>query len=338
MGAMPSSVPLVHVRRGGRLESVHCGSFVLLDGEQIIEAAGDPHHVAYYRSTAKPFQAMVAVTSGAADRFGLTPEELAIAAGSHNASARHLAVVRSILAKAGVGEDALRCGGHWSIDPKLTRQQAVEHGADLATLPRIWSNCSGKHAGMLAAARALGASLHDYLDPAHPVQREIVAIVAACAGLAVEDVGLAIDGCGAPIHALSVEAMARSLLRLGRPQGLEARFADAAERVGAAMSQHPDMVAGEGRFDTDLMTSCATRILSKGGAEGVHGVAVPERGLGLAVKVDDGSDRGYRQLVIALLLRHGVLTHAEAEGLAERHGRTIRNWAGTEVGRLEVVV
>jgi len=338
MGAMPSSVPLVHVRRGGRLESVHRGSFVLLEGDRILEAAGDPHHVAYYRSTAKPFQAMVAVTSGAADRFGLTDEELAIAAGSHNASPTHLAVVRALLAKAGVDEDALRCGGHWSIDARRARQQVVEHGVDLAPIPRIWSNCSGKHAGMLTAARALGAPLADYLDPAHPVQAEITRIVAAFAGLTVEEVGLATDGCGAPIHALTVEAMARSMLRLGCPTDLEDRYADAATRLGAAMTAHPVMIAGDGRFDTDLMTSAATRILSKGGAEGVHGIAVPERSLGLAVKVDDGSDRGYRQLVIALLLRHGVLTHTEAEGLAERHGRTIRNWAGTEVGRLEVVV
>ncbi len=335
---MSTSVPLVHVRRGGRLESVHCGSYVLLDGDQIVEAAGDPHHVAYYRSTAKPFQAMVVLTSGAAERFDFTAEEVAIAAGSHNASPHHLGVVRSMLAKAGVPEDALGCGGHWSIDPELARRQAREYGTRPDPLPRIWSNCSGKHAGMLAAARALGASLETYLDPDHPVQAQITGIVAAFAGLAVEDVGVATDGCGAPIHAVSVEAMARSMMRLGNPAGLEARYAEAAERMGAAMSAHPEMIAGDGRFDTDLMTSSSVRLLSKGGAEGIHGIAVPERQLGLAVHVDDGNDRGYRQLVIALLLRRGVLTQEEADGLAERHGRTIRNWTGAQVGALEVVI
>ncbi|MDJ0523654.1 MAG: asparaginase [Planctomycetota bacterium] len=335
---MSTSVPLVHVRRGGRLESIHCGSFVLLDGEQIIEAAGDPHHVAYYRSTAKPFQAMVAVTSGAAEQFGFTSEELAIAAGSHNASPHHLGVVRSILAKAGVDESALGCGGHWSIDPELARRQAREYGTRKDPLPRIWSNCSGKHAAMLAAARALGAPLDTYLDAQHPVQHEITAIVAAFAGMAVQDIGVGMDGCGAPIHALPVRAMARSLMQLGRPEDLPERYRVAGERVGAAMSEHPEMIAGKGRFDTDLMENSAQRILSKGGAEGIHGIAVPERHLGLAVHVDDGNDRGYRQLVIALLLRHGVLTEEEADGLAERHGRTIRNWTGAKVGELQVVV
>jgi L-asparaginase II len=338
MDAMSTSVPLVHVRRGGRLESVHCGSFVLLDGEQIIEAAGDPHHVAYYRSTAKPFQAMVAVTSGAADRFGFTPEELAIAAGSHNASPHHLGVVRSILDKAGVDKSALGCGGHWSIDPELARRQVREFGTRPDPLPRIWSNCSGKHAAMLAAARATGAPLETYLEPTHPVQQEITAIVAAYAGMHVEDVGLGTDGCSAPAHAVSVLAMARSLMHLGRPEGLAEPYREAGLRIGAAMSAHPEMVAGEGRFDTDVMTTASARILSKAGAEGIHGIAVPDRHFGLAVQVDDGSDRGYRQLVIALLLRHGVLTQDEADGLAERHGRTIKNWTGVQVGELQVVV
>lgn len=335
---MSTSVPLVHVRRGGRLESVHRGSFVLLDGEQIIEAAGDPHHVAYYRSTSKPFQAMVAVTSGAADRYGLTPEELAIAAGSHNAAPHHLGVVRSILDKAGVDKSALGCGGHWSINPPLARRQAREFGTRPDPLPPIWSNCSGKHAAMLAAARAMNAPLDTYLDPSHPVQQEITAIIAAFAGMQVEDVGLGTDGCGAPTHAVSVLNMARSMMQLGRPETVAEPYREAGVRIGDAMSANPDMVAGEQRFDTDLMEAASMRILAKAGAEGIHGLAVPDRHFGLAVQIDDGSDRGYRQLVIALLLRHGVLSQEEADGLAERHGRTIKNWMGAEVGALHVVV
>lgn len=335
---MPSSVPLIHIRRGGLVESVHHGSFVLMEGDEVIAAAGDPGHVEYFRSTAKPFQAMVAITSGAVERFGLTPEELALAAGSHNAEPRHVEVARGILAKAGIDEAALGCGGHWSINPERAREQVVEVGADADPLPRVWSNCSGKHAIMLAAARAMDAPLDAYLQRDHPVQQEITATLAAFSGVASNDIPLGTDGCGAPAHALSTEAMARALVRLGDPTAMDAPYVACANQIADAMAAHPDMVGGTKRFDTDLMTSSAVGLLAKAGAEGIHGVTVPSCRLGLAVQVDDGSDRGYRQLVIELLLRRGVLTDDEAAGLRERHGATIKNWMGDEVGRLEVAV
>jgi len=337
--ARSAAPDLVHVHRGDLVESVHRGTFVVLEGETTLLSAGIPELVTYYRSTAKPLQALAVVTSGAADRFGFDDEALAIAAGSHNASPRHLAVVADMLAKLGLDESHLGCGGHWSIDAKLARHQCAQHGPDLDPLPPLWSNCSGKHAGMLAAARSLDAPTEGYLAFDHPVQEEIHRLVAAFGGVPVESLVLAVDGCGAPAHGLSVHAMAHSMQRLGSPGAeLAPADAEAARRVGAAMTLHPDMVAGEGRFDTDLMKTAGTRILAKAGAEGVHGLAVPDRNLGLAVKVEDGKDRGYRQLVIELLRRLEVLSDAEADALAERHGRTIRNFAGTAVGRLEVVV
>lgn len=334
---MSTSVPLVRVLRGAVEESVHRGSYVLVEGDRVVEAVGRADQVVLYRSTAKPFQAMVAVTSGAADRFGLEQAELAIAAGSHNASEAQLAVVRSLLRKAGVSEDLLVCGGHWSIDPARAQAQVIEHGLDLASLPAVWSNCSGTHAAALAAARARDLPLESYAERDHPVQREIHEIVAACAGLPPSEVQLETDGCDMPIAGLTLRAMARSLSSLGRPAGLPAPLAEAARRVGAAMSACPLMVGGEGRFDTDLMTFSRQRVLSKGGAEGVHGLALPDRGLGLAVKVDDGNDRGYRILVIEILRRLGALAEEAADRLAERHGRTVRTKAGVPVGRLEVI-
>lgn len=334
-----ASVDLVHVLRGNLVESVHRGSVVVMEGDRTLLSVGDPERVVYYRSTAKPLQALVVVTSGAADRFGFDDEELAIVAGSHNASPHHLDVVRSVLDKAGLDESALLCGGHWSIDTKLARRQCAEHGADLDPLPAIWSNCSGKHAGMLAAAKALDVPTEGYLSHDHPVQVAITDVIAAFGGVASATVALGFDGCGAPVHAVDLNAMAASMVRLGRPDGaLAATLSEAAMRLGKAISAHPDMIAGEGRFDTDLMQTASKRILSKGGAEGVHGISVPDRGLGIAVKVDDGKDRGYRQVLIELLRRYDVLSDAEAAALAERHGRTIRNFGGSEVGRLEVAI
>jgi len=335
---MAQPVPLVRVLRAGRLESRHFGSFAIWQDGRVLRAAGDVERPVFYRSTAKPFQALVAVTSGAADRFGLVPKELAVATGSHNAQPEHLEVVRSILAKAGVPEDALRCGGHFSIYPKEAARQHKSLGEGAHLLPAIWSNCSGKHAAFLAAAKALDAPLEDYLEPSHPVQREVQRHVAAFTGQEAASIPTGVDGCGAPIQAVPLVAMARSLALLARPDGVEPALAAAARRVVAAMAAHPRMVAGEGRFDTDLMTTAKGRVVAKGGAEGVQGVWVPERGLGLAIKVEDGNDRGQHLVVIALLREMGLFTEEEAEGLSARHGSVLKNHAGREVGRVEVAL
>lgn len=334
---MASPIPLVHVLRGGRIECIHHGSYVLVQDGLVLESAGKPTRAAYFRSTAKPFQSMACVLSGAADQFDFTPAMLALAAGSHNGEPEQVAVARAMLEQAGVDEDALQCGGHRSIDSKTARQQIVELGPE-APFPAVWSNCSGKHASMLASAVADGAPLGTYLDPVHPVQLRITDIIARCAEVDPAHIGIGVDGCGAPVHDLPLVAMARAMHRLGCPDGLPEAMADAARRVAAAMSAHPGMVGGLRRFDTDLMETAGAVLLAKAGAEGVHGVAVPHRKLGLAVKVEDGSDRGYRQVVIELLRRHGALTTAEADALSERHGRTVKNFAGAEVGRLAVMI
>lgn len=334
---MAGPVPLVHVLRGGRVESVHSGSYVLVQDGLVIEDAGNPERRAYFRSTAKPFQSMACVLSGAADAFQYTPAMLSLAAGSHNGEARHVALVRAMLDAAGLSEDALQCGGHGSIDAEVKREQMKEHG-DIATLPAVYSNCSGKHASMLASAKHLGLPLGTYLDPIHPVQQAGTDVIATCAGAELDAVGIAIDGCGAPVHEITVTQMAHAMHRLGCPDTLPEPMAAAARRVTAGMEAHPEMVAGLRRFDTDLMEVAGAVLLAKAGAEGVHGVAVPHLGLGLAVKVEDGHDRGYRQVVIELLRRHGALTPDEADTLSERHGRALKNFAGTEVGHLAVMI
>jgi L-asparaginase II len=332
---MERSVPLVRVRRGGREESLHRGAVAVWEGDRLRAVLGDPERTTFYRSASKPLQALVGITGGAADAFHLTPAELALAAGSHSGADVHVAAARSILAKADVPESALGCGGHWSIDADVAQKQRVACKQPLS----VHSNCSGKHALMLAGARHMGASLAEYLFPDHPLQRRIRADVATFAGVPVEQVAVTVDGCGAPTFAVPLAAAARSIARVGAPDGLPEALAGAARRIGAAMCAFPEMVAGEGRFDTDVMRTAKGRILAKGGAEGVHVVAWPERKLGIVVKVDDGSDRGYRLVVIELLRRLGVLGDAEATGLAERQGqKTQKNFAGREVGDLAMLL
>src|SRR5262245_1889683 len=258
---MPHSEPLVRVLRGGAEESFHTGALVLLErgpagDERALASRGDRERLVFYRSARKPLQAIELVLCGAADAFGLTDAEIAIAAGSHSAEPRHVATVRSMLAKAGVAEGALQCGGHRSINADV----AFAQRKDGVPVTSILSNCSGKHAGMLAAAKHRGLPLDGYQDLAHPVQESIAGHVAAFCALPRDRVLAGVDGCGAPALAVPLDAMARSIARIGDPTAdgargdvMPAALSEAARRVARAMLAHPEMVAGEERFDTDLM-------------------------------------------------------------------------------------
>lgn len=334
-GGMTLPPPLVRVFRSGHLESVHRGAFVVVEDGRPVLTRGDGTWVSYYRSTSKPLQALVGITSGAADRFDLTPAELALAAGSHSTRPEHVATARSILAKAGIPEAALRCGGHYAFDPEIRRRQKESGDPPIP----VWSNCSGKHALMLATARHLGAPLDTYTEPDHPVQRAIREHIAAFGGIDVAEVVVGVDGCSVPSFAVPLVAMARSLARLGRPEGVSDELRVAATRITEAMGAHPEMVGGEGRFDTDLIREPRARLVAKAGAEGVHGVWAPDRGLGLAVKAEDGADRGYRLVVVELLRRLRLLDDTEAQAIRRRYcDPEIRTIAGEVVGRMEAVL
>jgi len=330
---MARSEPLLRLSRGGLEESVHTGVLVVIENGRPTLVCGDPGRVVFYRSASKPLQALELVRSGAADAFGLNDAEVAIAAGSHSAEPRHLDAVRSMLKAGGIAETCLRCGGHRSVNPKVAFAQT----RDGVALTPLHSNCSGKHAGMLLTAKHKGAPLETYTDLTHPVQAAIAAHVALFGGLPQEKVLAGVDGCGAPALAVPMEAMARSVARIAHPDGLPLDLAAAARRVTRAMLAHPEMVAGEDRFDTDLMLAAKGRLVAKAGAEGVFVVGAAERRLGLAVKADDGSDRGYRLVVLEVLRRRGLLDDDAFGALAKKHAPpVITNMAGEAVGRMDV--
>lgn len=313
------AVPLVQVLRGEVVEAVHRGHAAVVDAEgRLLGAAGNPGHVSYMRSAAKPFQAAALVASGAADRFGLGPAELAVASASHNGEPEHLEAVRSLLAKAGVEEGALECGVH-PVRPVPGRR--------LPPVPEpmpIHNNCSGKHAAMLALARHRGWPLQGYPALDHPVQAEMRRQVAAAAGVDPEELGVGIDGCGVPTFALPLWRVALAFARLGRWPALD--------RVRWAMAAHPFLVAGTGRFCTDLAAVTAGRILGKVGAEGIYGVAVVDKGWGIAVKVEDGASRGLYPAVMRILEDLGLLSAGERERLAPHAAPEVRNHRGEVVG------
>ncbi len=327
----PSSVVLVYLTRGERVESLHRGAFVLSRGAHIVASAGDAARRVYARSTLKPFQALAGYTSGAWDRFALTEEDLAIASASHNAESQHLDAVASLLKRANIPKTALRCGGHWSIARSVARTQEKPDGG----FPPIVSNCSGKHAMMLAAAHAMDAPLDDYLAPSHDVQQLVLRHIAACTGLAHNEIDLGIDGCGAPVHRVSLHGLAHALSRLADQDHAPTQLADGLARVQRAMTAHPYLVAGKHRFDTALMEATEGRVVAKVGAEGVYGVSILEHGLGLAVKVDDGQDRGFHRLVLEILRHLDVLPAPKFDLLAKRYApQILTNHAGQAIGEM----
>jgi L-asparaginase II len=314
--------PLVAVRRGALVESVHRGRVAVCDPEgEIVEAVGDAEGYVYARSSAKPFQAIPLILSGAADSFGLTGEEHAVACASHNAEEPHLAAVRSILEKAGLSEEDLQSGAH----PPLYAPAAKELARSGEEPGDIHGNCSGKHAGMLALCVHEGWETGSYRDQDHPLQRWILEIVARFCGVDKGEILLAGDGCGVPAFGMPLKNLATGFARLATGEKLPDDLAGAAARVRRAMREHPSMVAGTGRFDTAVMRG--SDLLSKSGAEAVFCAGSPE-GWGLALKISDGAARALRPAALTILARRGVDVPDTARS------RPVHDLRGEAVGRV----
>jgi L-asparaginase II len=326
---MPNSaVPLLRVERGEVEEGLLGGHLAAVDaGGAIVAAKGDPGRLTYFRSCAKPLQAIAALRSGIVERFGLTAEHVAIICASHSGEPRHVGVVRDLLAHAGIDESALQCGAHWPYDEAAASVVRREMTGPL----QVFNNCSGKHSGMLAAAGVLEAPLTSYLESSHPVQLRIRAVVEEFTGCPTTDVVYGIDGCSAPNAAVPLSAMARSFARL-------VTSGDGAARTAVeAMTTHPFLVGGTKRFDTALMEVTGGRVLAKGGAAGAHCTADRRSGVGLALKLEGVDGTWVSVAVMAALSGLGWLTPEEQEALDRFAHPTLRNHKGLEVGRVTAV-
>ena len=324
---MAAAVPLVEIWRGDFLESLHCGHAVICgpDGE-IVEAWGDPHAVVLPRSSSKMIQALPLVESGAADARGLTGEQLALACASHNGAPIHVERVNAWLKDIGCGDDDFRCGPQESRDDDL-RIEMIRNGESAC---RVHNNCSGKHAGFLTLSQHLGGGA-EYCQIDHPVQK-------ACLS-AFEEVteetspGFGIDGCSAPNHAATLHGIARAMAFFAAAEeGGDARQ-DAAARLRQAMVTYPELVAGEGRACTELMRACDGRVALKTGAEAFFIAIIPEKKLGVALKIMDGTTRGAEAAIAAILVKLGIL---DANHPAAQKFMTpmIRNWDGLATGAI----
>lgn len=328
------STVLAEVTRGGVVESRHAGSVVVADVSGAVRAsAGDPELFAYFRSSAKPLQAVPLIESGAADRFGFTPAELALCCASHSGEAMHQKQVLAMLGKLGLDEGALQCGSTIPMDDDEAGKMLT---GEKARTP-LACDCSGKHTGMLATCLHLGYPIDSYLDPDHPVQQAIRGVVAETCRVDADDIRLATDGCSVPTFGVPLSRMAVAFATLAAPGDAPAgggrEHAAALDRLRVAMTAHPENVGGSrDRFDTDLMRCSEGRLVAKGGAEGLLCIGVPAHRAGIAIRMADGSFRGHAVATCAVLEQLGFLDRATIDELLALHDTRILNHNRRHVG------
>lgn len=315
--------PLVEVTRNGIVESVHCVAACAVDaaGETILRI-GEIEVPFYLRSAAKPFIASAIVAAGVPERFGLDEREIAVITASHSGQPFHISAVRSILSKIGMNERALQCGPEGAGYPP----------------DAIYNNCSGKHAGILALCAAIGSDPATYLDPENAAQKLILDVCAGMSEVPRERLHVGVDGCGIPVYATSLRNAAISYMRLATGRGLNSSHSKALERVTSAMLQFPEYMSGTGEFDAALIHAGEGMLICKGGAEGVHGVALLNRGIGFVLKVADGNARARSPGVIAALSQLGVFSPEQIRLLRAFARPELFNKAGLPIGEIRGVL
>ena len=324
---------LVEVTRGQLVESRHRGSVSVVDADgATVLSIGDVDRRVFPRSAVKALQALPLIESGAADKFGLTDEEIALACASHSGEPEHVRVAGSMLTKAGRDAGCLECGTHWPMGEAASRALAAEGGQPNA----LHNNCSGKHAGFICLACGTGEDPRGYVSADHPVQRMIREALEDVTGACHTLDKSGIDGCSIPTYAIRLPSLAFGFARFGTGAGLSAGARAAAERIRKAVAAHPFMVAGTGRFDTKLMEILKERAFVKVGAEGVYCASFPELGYGIALKADDGHVRAAEAMMAGLVLRFLPLDGAERTAVEALAQPVFKNWNGIEVGSIRL--
>jgi L-asparaginase II len=337
-----SSQTAAVVYRNGIVESTHRAHIAVVNADgRLLHGFNDPHRLTLVRSAAKPAQALAVIETGALERFGFDDGDLALMCGSNSSEARHIERARSMLAKVGVDESAMRCGGHAPLSDTVWRDW-IKRGFEPTP---ACSNCSGKHVGMLAAARAMGATIDDYHADGHPLQQRVKHTVAEICDLPDDGVQWGIDGCNLPTPAFPLDRLARLYAKLAQAADGDADDARAAAlaHIYHAMTTHPELVAGEQRFCTTLMRAFGGDLVGKVGADGSYAIGVRKSALegaseaiGIAVKVEDGNLGALYAVVVAVLRELGIGSTEQLAALRAFDRPPIRNTMGVETGYLEV--
>lgn len=326
---MPTLV--ARVFRGDREESVHYGSVAVVNKKgELIHYVGDPDFFTFVRSSAKPFQVLPLVLTGAADHFGFSPKQLSIMCGSHAGTDHHREVVLANLEKIDVSPDRLKCGTHLPLYMQMNGEypKRDEH------LDPLRHNCSGKHSGFLALTKFLGRSIEEYLEVRSEAQSMVLETAAKMYGVDKSQVLIGIDGCSAPNFGLPLRHTANAFCKLAVGDGGAPEISFGLKRVKAAMTEFPEMFSGEGRFDLALMRTFPGNIICKGGAEAIQGIGFAEPSLGIAVKIDDGNPRALYTVCIEVLKQLGLLKIEDMALLQPFYNPEIRNYRKMLTGRI----
>lgn len=325
---MALSVPMIEIWRGDFLESQHYGHAVVCDsGGSIIESWGNPDQLILPRSACKMLQALPLIESGAAESFKLTSEHLALSCASHQGAFIHTSRVRDWLRSLNLNDEAFRCGSHNPSD-KEARHELIISGKSPC---QYHNNCSGKHSGFLTLNQYLGGG-SEYLDYTHPVQKSVREAFESMTETS--NLGFAIDGCSAPNFATTVNGLARAMSKMASLSTNNLRD-KARTKLVEAMVTHPDLVAGEGRACTELMRAMEGKVAVKTGAEAVFIAIIPEKQIGIAVKIIDGGTRAAESAITALLIKYGVLDIRNPVAKKWLSG-PIKNWRGTVTGEMKL--
>ncbi len=301
--------------RGTVLESRHRVHVAVVDANgRLVAQAGEPEYRTFWRSAAKPFQALPLVEDGVAERFGLNRQDLALACASHSSEPAQVALVREFLQRVGCSERDLLCGPHRALSDAVARDYETRG----VRLTAVYSNCSGKHTGMLALARHHGWPTEFYARIEHPVQQRCLAAISEYTDVATKGVGVAVDGCGVACFALPIRNMALAYTRLDGP-------------ILEAMTLHPELIAGEGRPCTEIMRAHPGRVVAKVGAEGVYSALLIREGLGVTLKVEDGHSVASALAIAAVLAELGL--KPQPPSLLKK---PISNSRGETVGEMRV--
>lgn len=329
------SDPMIcEVSRGTMVESRHRVHAMVFDVSGPVRTWGDPDLMFYPRSAIKFMQSLPLIESGAADAQALSDADLALASASHSGTRTHVDAVAAWLQRLGLDETHLGCGPHLPYDT-ASAHDLIRAGKEPT---RLNNNCSGKHTGFLTTALHLGETTAGYLDPDHPVQRRLYDILVTLGGQDLADTGRGVDGCGIPVYGMTLSALACAAQKMADPSGLGETRGKAAKRVLDAVMAEPFMVGGPDRFDTDVMRVLSGKAATKGGAEGVHIAILPGKGLGIALKAEDGEKRAADVAMGHLLIEAGVISHDDSRKLTRHLQPTIHNAAGDAVGTIRVAI
>jgi L-asparaginase II len=326
------SEKLAEVCRSEVVESIHRGDIAVVSSSgEVLYELGDVDHTTYFRSTGKPVIAIASLEAGIAEAYHLELKEVAIMASSHSGEKEHVRVLKSIMEKMHVDEEILKCG---AAEP--TGKEAAKELAAEGTKPTsLHCNCSGKHLGVIGAAMLLEMSVEGYYRPEHEIQKRVEEIIALFCSVDPETIIRGVDGCGIPVYAMPLKNLAMAYANLCNHSFAAGKFEKSQNYILSAMTMYPEMVGGTGRLDTRIMQAFGDRLISKAGAEGVHCIGLIGKGIGIALKVEDGSDRASGAVLLEILRQMEVIREDELDKYKELWKPSILNHRKEKVGEIK---